>query len=73
VLLYTMATITGAWEWRIGGEGEDRRHVNTPGVGSLSAFFYFSHCDFRVVRGPPTACAQLTQERAGNHTHGKWG
>jgi hypothetical protein len=22
-----MATITGAWEWRIGGEGENRRHT----------------------------------------------
>jgi hypothetical protein len=20
-------TITGVWEWRIGGEGEDRRHI----------------------------------------------
>jgi hypothetical protein len=30
MLLHAMATITGVWEWRIVGGGEDRRHVNTP-------------------------------------------
>ena len=30
VLLYTMATIAGVWEWRIVGGGEDRRHINMP-------------------------------------------
>jgi hypothetical protein len=24
-----MATITGVWEWRIVGGGEDRRHINS--------------------------------------------
>jgi hypothetical protein len=28
MLLYTMATITGVWEWRIVGGGEDRGHIN---------------------------------------------
>jgi hypothetical protein len=30
MLLFTMATITGVCEWRIGGGGEDRRHSNIP-------------------------------------------
>jgi hypothetical protein len=55
-----MATITGVWEWRIVGGGEDRRHINTFIALLISVINSVSISMYIPTSGPLLSPSQVT-------------